>query len=92
MDFNSNSYTQVFYPRDFCEMDPITVRGPHQEVLLTVLDPLFGGQKMGDPITQKLADGLLQNQIHIYNLTQALLRTWSYYVRDPPQGPVTPLI
>ena len=59
------------YPRNFCEIRPITVSGLHHGVL----NPLFWGQKMGDPITQKLADGLLQNQIHIYNLTQALLRT-----------------
>ena len=37
--------------------------------------PSFKGQTMGDPVTQKLADGLLQNHMHMYNLTQALLRT-----------------
>ena len=49
-------------------MGPITVRG-HIRGDRT---PSFGGQTMGDPVTQKLADGLLQNQMHMYNLTQAL--------------------
>ena len=49
-------------------MGPITVRGPHQGVLA----PSFGDQTTGNPITHKLVDGLLQKQIHIYNLTQAL--------------------
>ena len=68
MDFNENSYTLVFYPRDFREMVPLLSAGHIREYWT----PYFWGQKMGDPITQKLVDGLLQNQIHIY-LTQALL-------------------
>ena len=49
---------------DFREKGPITVRGSHQGG--GYCTPFFWGQTTGDLLTQKLEDGLLQNQIHSY--------------------------